>query len=649
MSKPFVLNRHRRLVFPCNFFADLDFSVIETEEQLTQVVVRDIEAKAPTGADILAKTEGRYWSKYGLLRDMALNLFWANRFAMTMYEKRPVRFRDVPRQRTDVYLPILAPWRNGEQKVKAVAASYAGLPARWDEETESRIHDILFDVYRNKLHHATELSAIKLSVPEVLADPTNLVYCLSDYDPDHPTFGYQEILDCNEERPELEALMRLAMVLHNQYPWDRSKARLEQIGQIDPDEFVVLFVPRNREVSEFIRRARSASPARPAPARAMEPAPERTPVPPMIVPGRFEVLPRIESLSVAKGEQICTNEDVIRNTAYSWSPMTADDISEKTGIEARIYTERELSDIALMAATDAVRGSGRAPEEFGAVIFCSCTNTQMLPSVSTWLSGQMGMYQTHASFDLVAACAGFPYGIGEAVRILQDVRRPVLVVCGEKFSDKIGSVRPSRMIFGDGASAMVIAPAPEGEAGDVEVIQTYASGPVSQVNSIIWPNPEFDNDVTVWGPEVKALVERYLVQMMGELRDIEVPGEPGRKMVDAIDLIVPHQANRTMVVDLAAQAGITEESLYFNIDRVGNVSAASIPIAIYDAVMDGVLDRPVRVFTPGFGAGAVAGYTILRLDPAVVVPEGTHTDAAPARDGDRQHPTTVQDVSTAFG
>ena len=83
------------------------------------------------------------------------------------------------------------------------------------------------------------------------------------------------------------------------------------------------------------------------------------------------------------------------------------------------------------------------------------------------------------------------------MRLLQEVKRPVLVVCAEKFSDKIGSVRPSRMIFGDGAAAMVIAPAPEGEAGDVEVFQTYASGPVSQVNSIIWPNPEFDNNITV--------------------------------------------------------------------------------------------------------------------------------------------------------
>ena len=75
-------------------------------------------------------------------------------------------------------------------------------------------------------------------------------------------------------------------------------------------------------------------------------------------------------------------------------------------------------------------------------------------------------------------------------------------------------------------------------------------------------------------------MERYLVQMMGELRELPHPDDPEQALVDAIDLVVPHQANRTMVVELAGQAGIPEDSLYFNIDRVGNVSAASIPIAI---------------------------------------------------------------------
>jgi 3-oxoacyl-[acyl-carrier-protein] synthase III len=242
----------------------------------------------------------------------------------------------------------------------------------------------------------------------------------------------------------------------------------------------------------------------------------------------------------------------------------------------------------------------------------------MMPSLATWLSGQLGMFQTHASCDIVAACAGLPYGVAEAVRLLQEVERPVLVVCGEKFSDKIGTVRTSRMIFGDGAAALVVGPAPIGAPPDIEFFQTYASGPMSEVDSIIWPNPEFDNNITVYGPEVKALVKRYLFQMIGELRALPHPEGGEGSLMDAIELIVPHQANQTMVASLAQTAGVAAGQLYFNIDRVGNTSSASIPIALHDAVREGVISRPMRIFGPGFGAGAVGGYVVMRFDPAIV-------------------------------
>jgi 3-oxoacyl-[acyl-carrier-protein] synthase III len=329
-------------------------------------------------------------------------------------------------------------------------------------------------------------------------------------------------------------------------------------------------------------------------------------------------MPRLEALAVYKGERPCTNDDLIRNAAYCWSPMTANEILEKTGIEQRLYTELDLDHIALLAAQAALKKSGRRPEEIGAVIFCSCTSSKMMPSLATWLSGHLGMFQTHTSCDIVAACAGLPYGLSEAVRLLQEIERPVLVVCGEKFSDKIGTVRTSRMIFGDGAAALVIGPAAKGSAPDVELYQTYASGPMSEVDSIIWPNPEFDNNITVYGPEVRALVKRYLTQMIGELASLPHPERNSGSYLDAIDLVVPHQANKTMVVHYARAAGIPPERLYFDIDQVGNTSSASIPIALWDAVNEGVIDRPMRIFAPGFGAGAVGGYVVMRFDPAIV-------------------------------
>ena len=227
----------------------------------------------------------------------------------------------------------------------------------------------------------------------------------------------------------------------------------------------------------------------------------------------------------------------------------------------------------------------------------------------------------------------------------------MLLVCVEKFSDKIGTVRPSRMIFGDGAAAMVIGPRRRRRrpATSRWCRPTRAARSARSTRSS-GRTRQFDNDITVYGPEVKALVARYLVQMIDELHELPHPDDPELALVDAIDLVVPHQANRTMVVELAGQAGIAEDSLYFNIDRVGNVSAASIPIAIWDAVDEGVIDRRMRIFAPGFGAGAIAGYVVLWIDPAILVPEGEvapATAGAEADDG-RAHTTTVDDVREAF-
>ncbi len=616
--KPFVINRYGRIVFPESFFPELDFSVFDTLEQFAAVIKRDFEEKAPSETDIVARVEAHgYGGRYELLRDLALNLFWVNRYAMTMYEKRPTRWRDVARGRDDVFLPVFKPWE-GAELTAAIETGYRSLKASWDEGTEDKICRILLDVFRHKKGAGAELPAIKPTVAELLAKPKSLTYHLLAYDPDYPGYGHDDIIEYAHAVPELEAVMRQAMVLHNQYRWDRARTRLTEVGQLHDDDYVVVFHPRNDDVLQFIRRVKSGQRARarrPAPAETVRPV---APYPPVVVAKRFSVLPRLESLAVYKGERPCTNEDLIRNAAYCWSPMSADEIHRKTGIEQRLYTELDLDHIALLAARRALEKSGRRPEEIGAVIFCSCTSVKMMPSLATWLSGQLGLFQTHASVDMVAACAGLPYGLSEAVRLLQEVERPVLVVCGEKFSDKIGTVRTSRMIFGDGAAAMVLAPAAPGAASDIEVYQTYASGPMAEVDSIIWPNPSFDNNITVYGPEVRALVKRYLGQMIDEMRELpNTEGGPG-SLLDAVDLIVPHQANKVMVVSISKAAGVGPERLYFNIDSVGNTSSASIPIAIHDAVRDGVINRPMRVFAPGFGAGAVAGYVVMRIDPAIV-------------------------------
>src|SRR4029077_1068542 len=204
--------------------------------------------------------------------------------------------------------------------------------------------------------------------------------------------------------------------------------------------------------------------------------------------------------------------------------------------------------------------------------------------------------------------------------------------------------------FGDGAAAIVLGVAAEGSPPDIEYMQTYASGPVSQVNSILWPNPAFANNVTVFGPEVKALAGRYLRQMLDDIRALPDPDGVAESLLASIELIVPHQANKTMVIDLATAAGLSPDQLYFNIERVGNASSASIPLAIDDAVRDGVISAPTRVFAPGFGAGAVAGYAILRIDPAVMAPDlQAESTGESAVDPESHTVTAGADMALAFG
>jgi len=622
--QPFVVNRHDRIVFPSNFVPELDLSVMHSLEQLDEVIRRDFEVKAPTGTDILNRVEGgAYTSRYELLRDLALNLFWTNRFALTLYEKRPTRWADVPRHRPDVFLPIVKPWQDGDRKIAAVKGAFEALPATWDGEVEDRIFGTLFDVFGHRKHHATDLPTIKPTVAQILADPTNLTFRLPSFDPDFPVFNYLDILDTSEEVPELEALSRWSKVLHNQYPWDRAQAELVEVGQLQDDDYVVVMHPRNQDVGIFLERLRAGALVPTFGSKPRKSVQPIRPYPAVKVRDHFKLMPKVEAMAVARGELSCSNDDVVRNSAYNWSPMSADSIFQKTGVLSRQFTELSLEEMALKAAKGALAKSGRGPEEIGAVIVACCSSPRYIPSVATWISGQLGIYQTHGSFDIIAACAGMAYGFSDATRILQEVQRPVLLVCAEKFSDKGGNVRPSRMLFGDGAAAFVIGVAPEGELPDIEYLQTYASGPAEQVNSIQWPNPAFDNNLTVNGPYVKALAARYLGQMIDEIKVLPDPDGIKGSLLESIDLVVPHQANKPMVIDLAAKAGISEDNLYFNIETMGNVSSASIPIAIHDAVRDGVIKVPTRIFAPGFGAGSVAGYCVMRIDPDVVAIEGT--------------------------
>ena len=315
---------------------------------------------------------------------------------------------------------------------------------------------------------------------EFLDQPGNLTFRLPNYDPDFPVYDYSDILDVDEDVPELEALHRWAMVLHNQYPWDRSQVELAEAGQLADDDYVVAFHPRDKEVRAFLRRL---SDGRAQPRHAAGPGAATAGA---AVPGdrRPAALLRAAAARVAGRGARRPGVQQRRPDPQHRLQLVADerrrDPRPRPASSSAGTARCRVEELALQAAEAALAKAGREPEEIGGVLVCTCTSSRLIPSLATYLCGQLGMQQMYAAYDLIAACAGMPYGVAEAARLLQEVERPVLVVCVEKFSDKIGNVRTSRMIFGDGAAAMVIGPAPDGDAPDIDYLKTYASGPAER-------------------------------------------------------------------------------------------------------------------------------------------------------------------------
>ncbi len=220
--------------------------------------------------------------------------------------------------------------------------------------------------------------------------------------------------------------MRQTMILHNQYRWDRDRMRVIEVGKLARRRLRGRVPAAQRRSVQFIRRVKGGrrSPAGPAPPGRVSGA-HRRPIRPSTCARASRCMPRLEALAVYKGERACTNDDLIRNAAYSWSPMTADrDRGQDRHPAAAVHRAGSRPHLAARRARPRWQGRDAGPRRSAPCIFCSCTSAKMMPSLATWLSGQLGMFQTHVSGDMVAACAGLPYGSREAIRLLQEVRAP---------------------------------------------------------------------------------------------------------------------------------------------------------------------------------------------------------------------------------
>jgi len=302
-------------------------------------------------------------------------------------------------------------------------------------------------------------------------------------------------------------------------------------------------------------------------------------------------------------EKIVTNKDLekIVDTSDEW-------IVSRTGIrERRIMREDQAtSDLATEAARRALAAAELQPEDIDLILVATCTPDMLFPSVACLVQANLGAKKA-AALDIQAACSGFVYGMATAMQFIQTgVYKHVLVIGAESFSRLVDwQDRNTCVLFGDGAGAAVIGEVEEGYG--ILGIELGADGSGAQ-----------DLNLPAGGTRLPASTEtlaarQHFVHMKGQevfKFAVKVMGEAAMKALERahiapeqVDLLVPHQANIRIIQSAAKRLNLPMEKVVVNVDRYGNTSAATIPIALVEAMESGRLKRGDNIVLVGFGAG----------------------------------------------
>lgn len=292
----------------------------------------------------------------------------------------------------------------------------------------------------------------------------------------------------------------------------------------------------------------------------------------------------------------CLPDRVVTNQELSQTVDTSDEwVYSRTGIRCRHFCGPETGlDLAVEAARQAMERANLSPADIGVCLVATFTPDSASPSVSCLLQRELGLGEDTVCFDLNAACAGFLYGLKTAHALLADAPRPCALVVGAEVISRVMDLtdRNTCVLFGDGAGAAVLRRAEDrrwhtvfGSRGDPDSILVQGPGPVPAA-------------IHMDGKAVYRFATEVVVQSIRQLLERE-----GLDSVNDLDLVVCHQAN-ARIIDYAARKLGAREGLFFkNIDRYGNTSAASIPIALDELAQSGALRPGMRILLAGFGGG----------------------------------------------
>jgi len=303
-------------------------------------------------------------------------------------------------------------------------------------------------------------------------------------------------------------------------------------------------------------------------------------------------------------DRVVTNDELseLVDTTDEW-------ITERTGIkERRIASpEQAMTDLALPAARIALERAGVKSTELDLIIVATVTPDMMFPTTGSLL-GDLLPAPDAAAYDLLAGCTGFVYALAQAQSMVSSgLARKALVVGGDVLSKILDwTDRSTIVLFGDGAGAVVLERVEEGGLLGFELGADGGGGRhlwLPGSGSRKFENP--DGLVKMNGREVFKFATRVMVSSAEALLT-----EVGRT-IDDVDVYVPHQAN-TRIIDYAARKlGIPEERVVVNVDKYGNTSSGSIPLALADAEAEGRLTPGALVLMTGMGAGLTWGSALM--------------------------------------
>ena len=321
---------------------------------------------------------------------------------------------------------------------------------------------------------------------------------------------------------------------------------------------------------------------------------------------------RIISTGSYVPENVVTNNDLeqIVDTSDEW-------IIERTGIKERriVNGTQSTSDLAYEAAHEALKRAGLKPGDIDLIIVATISGDMVFPSTACFLQQKLGAKKA-AAFDLNAACSGFVYGLHLANSLIKSGAHDRILLVGAEVLSKFTDWRDRAtcVLFGDGAGAVVL----EGTKEEQGIYSThiYSDGSLSDLISL--PGGGSRNPCS----KETILKRLHFMKMKGNetfkvaVRTLEELATTTieRNGLDAsqLSLLIPHQANLRIIQATAKRLGLSEEKVFINIDKYGNTSAASIPIALDEAVREGRCRKGEYTLLEAFGGGLTWGSALLR-------------------------------------